>query len=362
VDQYEHIFLKKSVDSKSIEFRGWANEQVTKAEKIFDNLRPFNKKRFRELFKKPVKTISGNLLMKELITRFNENYRGVKLKSKIHYRNTMNILEKFKKGLSILEITPDFLIEFETYLFNQGCSQTTVSSYMRDIRRVINYYRYEEKLLPDFYQYPFSRGGYKIATYIPEKLVLAENEIEKVISFNDFDSPEQEYALDIWKFLYRCGGINISDLVRMKWSNIHGDMIFFDRKKTETTRKNLKRQIPVSITPPLEESIEKVGVKTSPFIIGQINEEYTEQSFVNRVHKISSKMNARLGQLSKKMNLSVPLKLCTARDCFATTLRRADVSLDDIGICLGHSNSLVTRHYIGAMDNDRIKKIYSCIK
>jgi len=43
-------------------------------------------------------------------------------------------------------------------------------------------------------------------------------------------------------------------------------------------------------------------------------------------------------------------------------LRRADVSIDDIGMCLGHATSQVTRHYIGSMDNDRIKKIYSSIK
>ena len=48
--------------------------------------------------------------------------------------------------------------------------------------------------------------------------------------------------------------------------------------------------------------------------------------------------------------LSIPLKLKTARDCYASTLRRAKVSKDDIGDMMGHANSIVTEHYLDSLD------------
>ncbi|HAG16258.1 MAG TPA: hypothetical protein DCG69_07000 [Bacteroidales bacterium] len=44
------------------------------------------------------------------------------------------------------------------------------------------------------------------------------------------------------------------------------------------------------------------------------------------------------------------LKVKTARDSYATTLRRAGVSKDDIGEMLGSSNSIVTEHYLASID------------
>jgi DNA-binding CsgD family transcriptional regulator len=63
-------------------------------------------------------------------------------------------------------------------------------------------------------------------------------------------------------------------------------------------------------------------------------------------------INRSLSEISQKLNLSVPLTLMTARDSYATTLKRAGKSNDQIGEMLGHSNSIVTMHYLGSMDLD----------
>jgi hypothetical protein len=74
-------------------------------------------------------------------------------------------------------------------------------------------------------------------------------------------------------------------------------------------------------------------------------------------HKIRSKLNEHLLVISNKLKLSVPLKLKTARDCYATTLRRAGVSKDDIGEVLGHANSIVTEHYLASLDIEKTHDI-----
>jgi len=186
---------------------------------------------------------------------------------------------------------------------------------------------------------------------------MTNAEIQKVIDFDDFDNKDQVRARDIWLFLYRTNGINFADLLRMRWTNIQGEYLIFYRKKTESTRKNNIKPITAHITPKLQELIDKLGVKESPFILGLLKEGYKENTFENLSHKVRSKLNGNLLEISNKLNLSVPLKLKTARDCYATTLKRAGVSKDNIGEMLGHSNSVVTEHYLASLDIEKTQEI-----
>src|SRR5665811_2592353 len=91
--------------------------------------------------------------------------------------------------------------------------------------------------------------------------------------------------------LYRFNGANFADLLRMKWSQIKGDYIFFTRKKTEDTRKNNRKPIIVPLTDKLKDSIEQVGDNSSPFLLGMLEEGYDETYFRNRNHKIKQQIN-----------------------------------------------------------------------
>ena len=44
--------------------------------------------------------------------------------------------------------------------------------------------------------------------------------------------------------------------------------------------------------------------------------------YENKSHKVRSILNESLLEISNKLNLSVPLKLKTARDCYACALKR----------------------------------------
>ena len=52
-----------------------------------------------------------------------------------------------------------------------------------------------------------------------------------------------------------------------------------------------------------------------------------------------------------------PLKLETARDAYATILKRGGKYKDQIVEMLGHSNSVVTEHYLGSLDTDKTFEI-----
>jgi site-specific recombinase XerC len=79
-----------------------------------------------------------------------------------------------------------------------------------------------------------------------------------------------------------------------------------------------------------------LGDKDSPFILGLLKEGYKENTFENPTHTVRSKFNGNLLEISNKLNLSVPL---------------------NIGEMLGHSNSVVTEHYLASLDIEKTNEI-----
>ena len=285
-------------------------------------------------------------------TLTNEN---IKHSSKGRYRSSMNIFETFMKGATVYDVTPDYLRKFEKYKLNIGNSPATIASNITDLKRILNYYTKVKKVIPRDYEYPFSEIGYRIRNFIPTKLVMENEEIKSVVDMKEFDSPEQEYARDIWLLLYRCNGSNFVDLLRMRWNNMNNKEIRFYRKKTETTRKKNIKQITVPRTPGVNHLLEKIGNKNSPFVLGLLQEGYSEETIYNKSNKMRGKLNVHLKAISSKLNLTSPLRINIARECYASTLNRADKSVVKIAETMGHSTVAVTiNYYIGGMNNGEL--------
>ena len=351
-DQYGHVFIKKSKDKESIQFRETCNGYISKCERIFGELKPFSKERFRELFFEKDKDRPKSLRLTDLFDYYIENKENIKLTTIGSLRYTRNRLEEFKQGASVGDITISFLRRFEKNEIETNNSQATTDHHMRNLRTIINFFTYIDKVIPEKYEYPFGPGGFTISSYFPSKQVLKKTEIQRIIELNEFKSKEHEFARDVWVLLYRLNGANFADLLRMKWNQIDGDYIFFTRKKTESTRRNNKKKITVPLTDKLKESIERVGDKTSPFLLGKLKEGYSEGYFRNKNHKIKEQINQKLKDIKEQLGLSRPLNLGCARDCYASSLDRSNIPREKISQMLGHSNVIITEHYLDGLDPD----------
>lgn len=353
--QYNQVFVSKAQDEQSIAYREKCESLKTKCERVFNKVKPFDKARFRTLLKEKQTEDPKSLTLKDLFTDYYTNNQSLKRLSRMRYRSTMNILEKFQSGLTVYDITPEFLSKFERYKLDLGNSPATIASNITDLRRILNYYTKVKKVIPRDYEYPFSEIGYQIKNFIPTKFVIENEEIKSIVDLKEFDSPEQEYARDIWLLLYRCNGSNFADLLRLRWSNLDIKHIRFYRKKTETTRKKNVKQITVPRTSLVNELLNKLGKKDSPFVLGLLKEGYSEETFVNKSNKMRGELNDQLKLLTDKLNLSYPLRINKARECYATTLSRAKKPIDKISDGMGHSSSVVTKnYYIGNMNSDEI--------
>ena len=358
--QFNMVFVKKIGDPKSIQFRDDCNQFLSKCETIYSEMKPFNKVEYRKLVsgkKDDLQGVTDSLLLEDLLELYLESNPRSKLKTKTLYQTAVNSFVEYKPGVVIQDITPDFLMDFEKSKRGKDYSPATISCYMRHLRSLINHFMFTDKRIPRDYQYPFGKGGYTIKNYRKSKPVMSNAEIKKVVQFKKFENKEQEYARDIWLFLYRANGMNYADLIRLKWTNIKGKYIVFTRMKTENTRINNIKDIVVPISPNLRKIIDKVGVKNSPFVLGILREGYTEKTISYKKDWQQQKLNKSLKVISEKLKLSVDLRLKTSRDSYATTLKRSGKSRDEIGEMMGHSTSQVTEHYLASLDMDKTWEI-----
>ena len=125
-------------------------------------LNPFNKARFRELFYEEERKVPHTLNLKDLFTDYCTNNDTIKYNTVIRYRTTGHVFETFKKGVTVYDITPDFLRKFEKSQLEAKLSPVTIASYLIDLRRILNYYTKVVKVIPQTYEYPFGEGKYQI--------------------------------------------------------------------------------------------------------------------------------------------------------------------------------------------------------
>jgi len=365
--QYNHVFVKQSLDEKSKAYRKRCEEFREKAGRVFEKVNLIERQQFRgEFFKEEViepvvKVTPTEMTYYEMAEYFRENKR-LKPSSKNRMKTARNQLEKFMPGLNYKDITVNFLHDFDFEVTNRGASASTISGYMTDIRTVINYHRNITKFIPQDYEYPFGAGGYGIKTFFPTKIVLRDEEIQAIADLTEFETEKQEWARDIWLFLYRCNGINFVDLLTMRWDYIKGGCFMFYRTKTKTTRRNNIKHIRAPLDVKLKDVLDKIGVKDSPYILGKLKDGYTDTTLANKSHKLCGEINKELKYVTQKLNLSLNLILDIARDSYATTLNRNGHSINHIAEHMGHASpSITSKHYIGQLTVEQSKEINSCL-
>jgi len=363
--QHKMVFDKKSMVKQYIDYREQINELETKAERIYSSMRTFDYKRFNQLFFRNDDEVlekdddlPKTLAVKGLFEYFIKN-RPAKCGTIIHKKSTLGVLERFHPNLYLEDINVTFLKKFEMDMLDKGKSYATVSSYLRDLRTVINYFRQVKKIIPKDVEYVFGHGGYSIRAFRRKKEVLTKEEILSVIEFNEFESSKQEYARNIWLVLYYGSGINPVDLLKLRWKDIENRHIHLIRTKTETTSQTVIQELTLPLTEDFKYFLNKVAVpeSISSFVLGKLHEGYTDISLLNRKNRFRQEINTELKKISQKLNLTAPLLMATARDCYASTLKRNGESREAIGEMLGHRDPRTTAAYLDSLSIDETFRI-----
>lgn len=353
--QHNDVFVNKLMSKDYIDLRDDINNLEIKAQRIYSSMKVFDYVRFKQKFYNTEVIEEDNdpelpqtLAVKGLFNYYMD-HADIKVATKGHMRVARNMFEAYYPNVYVDDISVKFLREFEKYHLDKGKSILTISSYMRDLRTVINYFRNVKKIIPSDYKYVFGHGGYSIKSYRRKKSFLQDTDILKVIELEDFDSDKQEYARDIWLVMYYGSGINPIDLLKLRWKDIEHDHVHFLRTKTETTRIE-NEEITIPLTPEFKYYLNKVCDPTSPFVLGNLKEGFSANTLLNRKWRFRKEVNSELKKIREKLNLSAPLLMGTARHAYASSLKRSGVPDGFIGDMLGHSDPRTTKHYLDSLD------------
>lgn len=271
------------------------------------------------------------------------------------YRNSFRYLEKYAgQKITFDSITIDWLKKYERAMLAEGKSYTTISIYIRCIRALFNDAK-NIGIIKEA-QYPFGRGKYEVPSGKGRKLALNLPQIKKLITFTDGFEATERYR-DLWFFSYLCNGINVNDMLKLKYSNIDGDEIHFYRAKTIHTSKE-KKEIEALLTPEMKQIIEKWGnPDKSPnnYIFPFLTGDETPLQQKRTIQDVTHRINKRLKKIGEAIGIS-GLSTYSARHSFASVLKRSGANIAYISESLGHSDLKTTETYLASFEKEeRIK-------
>ncbi len=272
----------------------------------------------------------------------------------VSYETAKNSINEFAPKLKFADITPLFLQRYENWMLKQGKSKTTVGIYLRSLRTIFNRANIDKSL------YPFGegRGKYSIPTGRNIKKALTLEEVAMIFNYEAEPNSMEEMARDYWVFLYLCNGMNVKDLCLLKWKNIEGDILTFERAKTKRSKKE-NQNIIVSLKPEAMAIIRKWGVisiNPENYIFPHIQKGMTAIREREVYQQVTKNINKYMKRIAAKLEIKKEVTTYFARHSFATILKRTGASIEMIGELLGHSDTKTTQSYLAGFETEAIHK------
>ena len=272
------------------------------------------------------------------------------------YENTLKRLESYLKhrNLPFVDITYDWLEEFEADFLSSGIKVNTISFYLRTIRAIYN--RAIKAKLVDRTAYPFNdftikRESTAKRAISKEKIKLIENvELPK-------DTPIW-HNRNFFILSFNLIGISFIDLAFLEWDNIQNGRVQYLRKKT-------KKLYNIKLTKKAAEILacyedHHQGKYVLPIIDNNIVGDLEKEQFYSRQgYKLCNKYLKRICELC---GIEETVTTYVARHSWATSAKRLGFSKDLIAEALGHEyGNRITGIYLDDYDlevidemNDRV--------
>lgn len=324
------------------------NAITTKANQIIEGLVPFSFQRFKDAFYENATNLKSldldNLF--DRIIKFHIERDCVS--TAISYRTTINSIRRFKKNLTLLDLTPNMLLEYENYLLGQGKTCTTVGIYMRQIRAVFN--EAISKTLISRDDYPFGRNKYIIPGSRNIKKALDFENIQRILNFKPNDD-RQRKAVDFWIFSYLSNGMSFCDIAKLKWDNITDDFIYYFRSKTRRTKKYNAQPTQVPIHPRALEIIVKYGNRNEEFIFPVLKTGMTSLQIKYKIQDFIKENNITMEKVRCLLEINQSLNTYSCRHSFASVLKLKNVSIEFISESLAHASISTTTAYLNSFQN-----------
>jgi len=281
-----------------------------------------------------------------------------RIASALKYQDSYNRLKKFGGNVTFEEITVTYLVRFEHWMVEKGSSKTTVGVLLRSLRAVFNE-AIDKRIIRREDCYPFGRRRYMLPTSRKVKKALPLNVVEKIFNYKP-EMYKMKKAKAYWTFCYLGNGMNTKDMIHLKYKNIDGEYLTFERAKTEHTSRGNPMPITVYVSEQMRAIIDEWGDPDKDpdnYIFPVMRKGLNILEQYDLCTMIRTYINEGMAMVAKELGIDQKVTNIVARHTFSTVLKRSGVSTEFIQESLGHTDKKTTENYLDSFEREAKKEV-----
>jgi integrase/recombinase XerD len=212
--------------------------------------------------------------------------------------------------------------------------------------------------------YPFGKRRYQIPTGKNIKKALSKEEISLIYNYKAISQTWWQKGKDFFLFSYFACGMNMKDILQLKYENIDGDFIRFTRAKTQNTNRTALKPISVPLTSEMLEIINRwknVSNNPNDYVFDVLKkglEPARERSIIQQFTKM---VNRYIDLIAKDVGIKRKVTTYYARHSYATIMKKGGASTEFISESLGHTNIKTTSSYLDSFDDETKRQMHNIL-
>ena len=253
------------------------------------------------------------------------------------------------------DIGHQWLKGYEMFLIRSGKKENTIGIRFRSLRVLYNKAVSEKIVKPEYY--PFD--NFKVGKFHEQtmKRAISKEDIKRIIELDlrtvtTYHSPYLSLGRDLFLFSYLSCGINLTDMARIRYSDIFDGRLSYHRQKTGKLISFLLQPMALDIIAKYRKPDAAPNDYIFPILDRRIHK--TPIQIRDKVRKANKAANKALKRIGEKLGIPIDLTTYVARHSYATVLKRSGVSTAIISESLGHSSEKVTQIYLDSFENYQI--------
>ena len=351
-----------TVKGETFKLRVYLDRVLSNASDVLENN---NVKSFKEFEKYMFnRTDDSKDISFYISQKIDQCHRNNQFSSRDIYKGLLSLLETYTEGKTVQvgDLSVEWFKSLESWYLSRKKSNgeaykvSGYSIYIRHFRIIINELLQEGLISQN--DYPFGKGKYTIPNAENNKRPLSSEDISKLVNYDSKDVYKQ-FAVDFWKLSYYWMGINLSDVINLKWSDVHDDKIYYFRRKT-FKRSKVKRKNTVFVDERISSIIKRYRGYDS-YIFNILNESMDEEQAYRAGKNFIRKVNQHLKKVAKELDISSDISSIWSRHSFATEMKKKKVSPYLIQEAFGHKDLKTTENYLSSLIEDDLKELQNLL-
>ena len=265
------------------------------------------------------------------------------------YTTVLNSFKRFRKeqDLPLDDVDSALVMEYETWLKENGICKNTVSFYMRNLRAIYNRAVEKELTTQRFpFKHVYTGIDKTVKRAVPIKIIRQIKELDLTLS------PLLDYARDLFMFSFYTRGMSFVDMSYLKKKDLQHGILTYRRQKTN-------QQLSIKWEQPMQDIIDKYDTADSPYLLPIIRDMDRDK---RRQYKNASHLvNNKLKKIGEHLGLGIPLTSYVARHTWASIAKSKNIPVSTISEALGHDSETTTRIYLTSLDTSSVDKANSIV-